>query len=79
MFQKETKITTEKYTIEYEPGLRTYDDFNIGRKYYIAIIFENKVFKEVQFNFGVRIYNRQDWKILKAIAEKIEEIEKNYN
>lgn len=45
----------------------------------IEIIFKNGVFQECRFNFNKKMYNRNDWRILKAIAEEIEMIESEFN
>ena len=48
-----------------------------GSERYVTITFENEKFVGVEHNLG-NFNERSNWHILKAVAEKIEQLESNY-
>ena len=44
----------------------------------ITITFINNHFEKAEFNFGSALYSRSDWRVLKAVEEKISLLEFAY-
>ena len=72
MLTTKTVIDTREYIFSIGP-----EDTDDGHKNEIKITFKNGEFCGCHFNFK-GTYSRNDWKVLKLIAEKIEELEKNH-
>ena len=48
---------------------------HVAKDIEVDIVFQNDVFKEVRFDFGRKMYSRDDWNTLASITHKIEEVE----